>query len=170
MRIKRAHIYGFGYWIDKEIDFGTTNLVCFFGENETGKSTLQQFILFMLFGLPPRKREFYYPVGSSRMGGRLYIVDEQFGSFMIERMDGIRNGAAVCYFENDNEREENWLREYLKGIDQSIYESVFSFASTDLANIYLMQDKDRKSTRLNSSHVAISYAVFCLKKKKLTHK
>src|SRR5690625_3728473 len=27
--------------------------------------------------------------------------------------------------------------------------------------------KDRKSTRLNSSHVAISYAVFCLKKKKV---
>ena len=27
-------------------------------------------------------------------------------------------------------------------------------------------DKDRKSTRLNSSHVVISYAVFCLKKKK----
>src|SRR5699024_12227921 len=29
--------------------------------------------------------------------------------------------------------------------------------------------KDRKSTRLNSSHVSISYAVFCLKKKKRTH-
>src|SRR5699024_7689411 len=28
------------------------------------------------------------------------------------------------------------------------------------------QDPDRKSTRLNSSHVSISYAVFCLKKKK----
>src|SRR5437868_1007519 len=28
------------------------------------------------------------------------------------------------------------------------------------------QDRDRKSTRLNSSHVSISYAVFCLKKKK----
>src|SRR3989442_2351881 len=28
---------------------------------------------------------------------------------------------------------------------------------------------DRKSTRLNSSHVRISYAVFCLKKKKHTH-
>src|SRR5438874_7638480 len=27
-------------------------------------------------------------------------------------------------------------------------------------------DEDRKSTRLNSSHVEISYAVFCLKKKK----
>src|SRR2546430_6730628 len=30
--------------------------------------------------------------------------------------------------------------------------------------------KDRKSTRLNSSHSQISYAVFCLKKKKNTYK
>src|SRR5256885_6318993 len=28
------------------------------------------------------------------------------------------------------------------------------------------ESKDRKSTRLNSSHLVISYAVFCLKKKK----
>src|SRR5699024_12262098 len=31
------------------------------------------------------------------------------------------------------------------------------------------QTRDRKSTRLNSSHVSISYAVFCLKKKKKRH-
>src|SRR5256885_16581266 len=30
--------------------------------------------------------------------------------------------------------------------------------------------RDRKSTRLNSSHLVISYAVFCLKKKKKLHK
>src|SRR5690625_6346846 len=30
---------------------------------------------------------------------------------------------------------------------------------------YITDNADRKSTRLNSSHVAISYAVFCLKKK-----
>src|SRR5207249_6584710 len=32
----------------------------------------------------------------------------------------------------------------------------------------IAQQIDRKSTRLNSSHVSISYAVFCLKKKKNT--
>src|SRR2546430_7336287 len=32
------------------------------------------------------------------------------------------------------------------------------------------QDRDRKSTRLNSSHSQISYAVFCLKKKKTKNK
>src|SRR5690606_40519229 len=37
----------------------------------------------------------------------------------------------------------------------------------DITSLMVWQKgKDRKSTRLNSSHVKISYAVFCLKKKK----
>src|SRR5690349_22527006 len=42
-----------------------------------------------------------------------------------------------------------------------------TFAGADPTNqLVLPQGRDRKSTRLNSSHVEISYAVFCLKKKK----
>src|SRR5699024_12686013 len=38
--------------------------------------------------------------------------------------------------------------------------------STSLSvRVYSKKERDRKSTRLNSSHVSISYAVFCLKKK-----
>src|SRR5256885_4715317 len=48
------------------------------------------------------------------------------------------------------------------------------FCAVALANLALFQSDcytrpdfaDRKSTRLNSSHLVISYAVFCLKKKK----
>src|SRR2546430_13420468 len=36
----------------------------------------------------------------------------------------------------------------------------------DLVRAHLAGEQDRKSTRLNSSHSQISYAVFCLKKKK----
>src|SRR3712207_7340193 len=52
------------------------------------------------------------------------------------------------------------LRE-LKGGD-------FAFGAllTDLQRLVTNRMKDRKSTRLNSSHANISYAVFCLKKKK----
>src|SRR5258705_9225379 len=32
--------------------------------------------------------------------------------------------------------------------------------------VHVVKELDRKSTRLNSSHLGISYAVFCLKKKK----
>src|SRR5690348_18104644 len=45
-------------------------------------------------------------------------------------------------------------------------------AGTDGADVIELDDgstaEDRKSTRLNSSHPSISYAVFCLKKKKKT--
>src|SRR5690625_3911302 len=45
--------------------------------------------------------------------------------------------------------------------------SLFSTIYNNLIRFIESQfGKDRKSTRLNSSHVAISYAVFCLKKKK----
>src|SRR2546422_4073853 len=47
---------------------------------------------------------------------------------------------------------------------QSIFEN-FLVAVSDLSKFPLV-DQDRKSTRLNSSHGYISYAVFCLKKKK----
>src|SRR2546430_5786366 len=39
------------------------------------------------------------------------------------------------------------------------------WSEQEFANIHA--DLDRKSTRLNSSHSQISYAVFCLKKKKI---
>src|SRR3712207_8799855 len=42
--------------------------------------------------------------------------------------------------------------------------TAFSDLATTVENINTQQD--RKSTRLNSSHANISYAVFCLKKKK----
>src|SRR3712207_812019 len=42
---------------------------------------------------------------------------------------------------------------------------IFNYAVEYIKDNY---EKDRKSTRLNSSHANISYAVFCLKKKKTT--
>src|SRR2546422_3383022 len=45
---------------------------------------------------------------------------------------------------------------------------VSEFAFEDGVGAVFVRGKDRKSTRLNSSHGYISYAVFCLKKKKKT--
>src|SRR5690625_6149442 len=43
--------------------------------------------------------------------------------------------------------------------------NTFWLSLVTLIITYIISIPDRKSTRLNSSHVAISYAVFCLKKK-----
>src|SRR5690606_41807055 len=47
--------------------------------------------------------------------------------------------------------------------------TVLGFAVPYLTEDLRPTGGDRKSTRLNSSHVKSSYAVFCLKKKKITH-
>src|SRR5436305_11491103 len=52
------------------------------------------------------------------------------------------------------------------------FQNVAKLAGVSMATVSRVA-RDRKSTRLNSSHVRISYAVFCLKKKKkktLQHK
>src|SRR2546421_8111775 len=51
-----------------------------------------------------------------------------------------------------------------------IVADVLEMPQNSAALIAVGVGKDRKSTRLNSSHDQISYAVFCLKKKKKKHR
>src|SRR5207248_11230266 len=44
--------------------------------------------------------------------------------------------------------------------------AAFGYARNEIVDARDSPERDRKSTRLNSSHRTISYAVFCLKKKK----
>src|SRR5699024_3060769 len=85
------------------------------------------------------------------------------------------NISAYVYApENmDSFREDVTLRNRVTGEIYQMPEegAAISEKTADLMDleigddIVLEKDKDRKSTRLNSSHVSISYAVFCLKKK-----
>src|SRR5207249_11590222 len=56
---------------------------------------------------------------------------------------------------------------------RSVYIPALARNSSTFCSLFKVQilakatSRDRKSTRLNSSHVSISYAVFCLKKKRL---
>src|SRR2546426_7432640 len=61
-----------------------------------------------------------------------------------------------------------------RGVDGHVHEAVDPAPPADLKGPERLVELgrqlrgDRKSTRLNSSHLVISYAVFCLKKKKKT--
>src|SRR5437868_7969092 len=52
------------------------------------------------------------------------------------------------------------------GIEAVLLEELEALGGAALVEQGAFHQRDRKSTRLNSSHVSISYAVFCLKKKK----
>src|SRR5438034_4137274 len=59
------------------------------------------------------------------------------------------------------------MRKFIDLATETVFGSLWARPGLDLKTRTLV---DRKSTRLNSSHTVISYAVFCLKKKKNKHK
>src|SRR5690625_6592381 len=93
----------------------------------------------------------------------------------------IRYNDSLCEFHNINDSEARGIviihQELALVPELSIAENIFlgnERARKGIINwnetiVETRKLLDRKSTRLNSSHVAISYAVFCLKKKTQPH-
>src|SRR5690606_40573094 len=85
---------------------------------------------------------------------------------------GIRSGDTISGFRQEVLRDKesldstlqqlkDFIRPLVSKATESIGVAVPSIVDAEQGVVY----EDRKSTRLNSSHVKISYAVFCLKKK-----
>src|SRR5690625_1227912 len=84
--------------------------------------------------------------------------------------EGIGQGGTMRIFIDDNQVAEGRIEQTIvRTVEMSDTFDIGLDSSTPVTDDYRNQGrfkgKDRKSTRLNSSHVAISYAVFCLKKK-----
>src|SRR5690625_5539701 len=91
-------------------------------------------------------------------------MSEEIGLRVIEQEDL----EFIHKLNNNPDIMSYWFEEPYKSMArlQDMYEK--SMHNQQERRFILKKNKDRKSTRLNSSHVAISYAVFCLKKKKVT--
>src|SRR5690625_3011218 len=126
------------------------------GESGCGKSVTSLSIM----GLIPT------PPGQI-VGGDILFKDQNLVNLSEKAMRKIRGNEIAMIFQ-----EPMTSLDPLFTIGNQMRESLYLHQriSKKAANkkvIELLQ-LDRKSTRLNSSHVAISYAVFCLKKKKNT--
>lgn len=131
MKFTRANIYGFGKWVDKEVVFNQTELNVIYGENESGKTTLQQFIMFILFGLTSKEQTFYQPIESGKFGGILTFLDEQKEEVTIERT----SDSLTIYSNQETSHKEEVLAHYLKGLTKQTFMSIYSFSAIDLLHI-----------------------------------
>src|SRR5436309_4837549 len=95
-----------------------------------------------------------------RNGEQYYRVDLPRNLFT----DGKRHSVMAVTRKEAIDKAQDTIARRRKGLD-------YSAAQTPLTDFlkrfleYYKTEGDRKSTRLNSSHVKSSYAVFCLKKK-----
>src|SRR5439155_6494630 len=72
----------------------------------------------------------------------------------------------VFEMDADFSHDPAHLKEFLKAVEGADLVLGSRYLNGKVTVVNWPMTQDRKSTRLNSSHVAISYAVFCLKKKK----
>src|SRR5699024_11772810 len=100
-------------------------------------------------------------------GSRLVASRALFGSCFIICDEILpRWGVETVFVDGDD--TEQWREALSVPTDAVFFESP-SNPMQELVDVRAVCE-DRKSTRLNSSHVSISYAVFCLKKKKSKNK
>src|SRR2546426_5642500 len=77
---------------------------------------------------------------------------------LFRSLDEALHEPALHYDDHRHRRQE---RHHRRGHQDVPLRDVGAGAGNEI-----LETEDRKSTRLNSSHLVISYAVFCLKKKK----
>src|SRR3712207_7101012 len=92
---------------------------------------------------------------------RCYMMSSVFFFLMIRRPPRSTLFPYTTLFRSDEVDKQK------KGDTSSRQET--SVAPAEDREKRQVVEKDRKSTRLNSSHANISYAVFCLKKKKIMY-
>lgn len=165
MKFLQATIYGFGKWTDTEVDFTEHNAASFYGTNEAGKSTLQQFILYMLFGLSPKQRKFYRPKQRTEIGGMLHVHDTEAGYISIQR----KEDHVVCFLEDGTEQDETWWTSFLSGLTKEMYTSIYAFSAHDLTYIQHMKQKELSDV-LFSVGLTGSTAIYDVEKKLMAEK
>ncbi|MEN1939099.1 AAA family ATPase [Paenibacillus sp. 102] len=134
MRIEKLHIYGYGKLENVEMDLSL--LTVLYGENEAGKSTIRSFMKSILFGFPTRGQRRYEPKEGGKYGGAMTVMTEQHGILKIERLPKTAAGEVTVYFEDGKTAGEEVLQIVLSGMNESLFDSVFSFDMHGLQNIH----------------------------------
>lgn len=142
MKIKEIQISGFGKWSHQLFSMEQTfHLFC--GENESGKSTLYQFIRTMLFGFSRKRmnQRNFEPKDSSLFGGKMVLEHEVYGKVTIERFKSVQNGKATIYLADGQIGDETLLKQLLFPLTEELFDEIFSFRPEDLFQVQGLQEE-----------------------------
>ncbi len=142
MKITSVYIEQFGQFSNQHFEFPQHSFLVIQGQNEAGKTTLAHFIKYMLLGFPSRhqlKSSGYAGEHEAKIGGRLNVQLSNEESLSIVRHLRKENGRAKLYFSNGEIQDERLLQEWLKGMDLSLYNAIFSLDLDGLQNLHKLK-------------------------------
>jgi len=154
MYIRGLHIDGFGIFHDVGIDDVPHGLTVFVGDNESGKSTLMEFLRSVLFGNPSgRKSNKYLPLRGGRHGGRVQVVLCDGRTLTVDRVE---KQVTIAGEDSPPEPVEPAQRLF-GGIERKTFERVFAVGLTDLQGTEVM-DEEAVRSRLASAGTGLGAA------------
>ncbi len=144
MYISSFHIDGFGVYHNTGVSNIPPGLAVFIGDNESGKTTLMEFIRSILFGFqgdaPSKGRNGYGPVFGGEKSGRIILKNSQGHAYNIER-----RGKNITILDDDGRLISGEpVDNILSGIDRDAYQKIYALGLEDLQGLdFLSEEKFR---------------------------
>jgi uncharacterized protein YhaN len=137
MIIKDLHIDGFGVWSDLELDGLDAGLTLLYGENETGKTTLLEFVRSVLYGFNDDRRNKYLPPVRGGLGGGTLGVETHAGRFRVRRR--AEGDSAVGRLDvtsyTGTAQDVRQLKKILADLDESTFKNVFALGLGEIQEL-----------------------------------
>ncbi|MGQ9770855.1 MAG: AAA family ATPase [Thermogutta sp.] len=137
MILKRFAIERFGIWRNWEVNAIPCGLVVFFGPNETGKSTLLEFLRGMFFGFHPRAR--YAHPDSRELLGSL-VLEHRGQEVTVSRRWAYGEEESVTLTIGDHGVSPEELTKTLCPVDEATFNAVFALGLEDLAYLRTLEE------------------------------
>ena len=141
MYLSGFHIDGFGIYHDQGVQDLPPGLVLFVGDNESGKTTLMEFLRTLLFGFPRKSKKLindYQPLRGGNHGGRLQVVMHDGRRYTIERAE--RHPASITQAGGTTMPVEPALH-LLGGLDRDTFKHVFAVGLNELQGLGVLSQE-----------------------------
>ncbi len=142
MRFRRLAIDRFGVWQSLELGPFDDGLNVLYGANETGKSTLLEFIRGLMFGFDSAKRQRFAPVEAGTNWGGSAILATAAGDVQFARSGSAGRGAITPELRNleGQPLPPDYLARAFGNVDETIFERVFAIGLRELQELATLDD------------------------------
>lgn len=143
MRIKGIHIDGFGVHKDCSIRNLSPNLNIIYGKNEDGKTTLRDFVNTIFFGFKQRNDvRRHEPINGGKHGGSITLTAKDGEITVARNLIGNKSNTQALITSMKESENEISLDMLLNGINEGVYENIFSFGLDELSKLSSLTNKE----------------------------
>jgi len=147
MQLREIHIDGFGIFANKHLGELTSGINVIYGRNESGKTTILEFIRRILFGFPRRSpRTNPYPaLSGGAYGGKLVCELDDGNVVTMHRTEGTHGGPLVIQLDSDELTGQEELNRLVDHTTETFYKNVYAISLDELQAVRSLDEEEVRS-------------------------